>query len=167
MSKALSKVTKAVKDKREHKGDFVHPGSRDHKRLNRAAIREQRLRQTQAKRKNARDGEFNRLYFFQDAVKERQLPVFTELEIHELIASFIHRDDDERERLRKERRLGRPPTAKENLLKLRLEKEEGEYRTGFHIPDLSDAENAQRFTTWDGTHGSLPLIKFTRIEKKE
>ncbi|KAF8423775.1 translation machinery-associated protein 16 [Tirmania nivea] len=167
MSKALSKVTKAVKDKREHKGDFVHPGSRDHRRLNRAAVREQRLRQTRAERKNARDGEFNRLCFIQDAVKERQLPVFSELGIHELITSFIHRDDDERNRLRKERRPGRPPTAKEDLLRLRLEKEEGEYRMGFQIPDLSDAENVQKFIAWDGTHGSLSLIKFTRMVKKE
>ena len=52
-------------------------------------------------------------------------------------------------------------------MKIRLEKEEGEYRTGFHIPDLSDAQNIQRFTEWDGTHGSLPLIKFARIVRKE
>lgn len=84
-----------------------------------------------------------------------------------ILYSFIHRDDEERDRLKGARRPGRPPTAKENLLKLRLEKEDAEYRTGFHVPDLSDAENVVRFIAWDGTHGSLPLIKFTRITKVE
>lgn len=81
--------------------------------------------------------------------------------------SFIHRGDDERERLKKERRPGRPPSAKEDLLKMRFEREEGEYRSGFRIPDLSDPDNVQKFIAWDGAHGSLPLIRFTRILKRE
>ena len=49
------------------------------------------------------------------------------------------------------------------MLKMKLEKEEAEFRTGFRIPDFSDAENLAKFTAWDGTMGSLPLVNFVRI----
>ncbi|KAF8461139.1 translation machinery-associated protein 16 [Kalaharituber pfeilii] len=163
MPKALPKVSKQIKEKQDGKNGYVHPGSRDHRRLNWATHREDRIRKVHSEKRRIRNAKLSRVYFFQDYLKERQLPVLTEAQIKELIHSYVHRDDEERERLLKERRPGRPPSSKEDQLKMRFEKEDDEFRTGFWMPDLSDPDNVQKFVAWDGTHGSLPLVKFTRI----
>lgn len=80
---------------------------------------------------------------------------------------WVHRDDEELFEMRSERRPGRPPSTKEDLLKQRIDREIEEFKTGFYIPDLQNSENIERLRRWDGTVGSLAQVKFTRIPKED
>ncbi|KAI5793916.1 translation machinery-associated protein 16 [Peziza echinospora] len=164
MPKALSKVAKSVKAKRDGKGlAHVHPGSRDHKRLGKATIREERMQKLHSAQNKTKQAELARLYFFQDALKESQLTNLTEDDVRKMIHDYIHRDDEERAKVIAERRPGRPPSTKEDQYRFRFEREEEEFRSGFRIPDFLDPENLLKFVSWDGSLGALPLVKFTRV----
>jgi len=45
--------------------------------------------------------------------------------------SFVHQYDEEFNALKKERRAGRPPSTREDLLKIKIATDEKEYETGF------------------------------------
>lgn len=77
----------------------------------------------------------------------------------------MHRDDHELERFEKERRPGRPPTAKHLALKNRIEREMEEFKTGYKVPDLTKMENVEALKRWDGTNGSLAQVSFTWVAR--
>src|SRR5690606_20527970 len=83
-----------------------------------------------------------------------------------LLFRCIHRDDEELDELKAARR-GRPPSTKEDLLRMRVKQEEDEYKTGFKTPDLGDMANTQRLKNWDETLAGMNVIKFVRIRKDQ
>src|SRR5436305_14688753 len=99
-------------------------------------------------------------YFRNAATADANMTIMSLEAIQALIEKFIHRDDEELARLKKERRVGRPSSGKEDLLKQRQETEEREWETGFrefiqamapihshdwssnmHVADLHDLED--------------------------
>ena len=101
-----------------------------------------------------------------------------------ILSSYIDRDNDELGRLKSERRPGRPPSNREDLLKqryarspstphylgtdallARIATEQGEYSSGFWIPDLSDESNLEKLRVWNEEWSSLGQISFIRIHK--
>ena len=82
-----------------------------------------------------------------------------------MIDDFLGRDDEELATLQAERRAGRPPSTRETLLKQNQAMEQGEYASGFWVPDLQDVENLQQLKKWNGEWSGLPTLKFARISK--
>jgi translation machinery-associated protein 16 len=104
-----------------------------------------------------------RLQFIQSACEQKEPHTFSTDEIRSLVQRFIHRDEEEIGKLKKERRPGRPPSTAEQLLKQRQEKEKAEHKSGFWIPDLKDAKNVSELLTWNGEWVGLNKISFIRI----
>ncbi|TVY35646.1 Translation machinery-associated protein [Lachnellula subtilissima] len=77
--------------------------------------------------------------------------------------SFVHQYDEEFNALKKERRAGRPPSTREDLLKIKIAADEKEYETGFYLPDLTDADNTVFLERWDGDWSYLSTLKWVRI----
>jgi translation machinery-associated protein 16 len=84
-----------------------------------------------------------------------------------LLPRWVHRNDEELSRMQRERRPGRPSSTKEDQLKLKIDREMEEYRTGFYMPDLQDWTNIEWLQRWDGNVGGLAQIRFTRITKED
>jgi translation machinery-associated protein 16 len=86
-------------------------------------------------------------------------------DLQAMIEDFLGRDDEELANLKASRRAGRPPSTRETLLKQNQAVEQGEYASGFWVPDLEDPDILQRLKTWDGKWSSLATLKFARISK--
>lgn len=78
----------------------------------------------------------------------------------------IHRDQEEIVQLKSERRKGRPPTRREELLSQRTETEEKEFKTGFWLPDMGDADVLHALKHWNGIWAGLSSVKFIRITQE-
>jgi translation machinery-associated protein 16 len=78
----------------------------------------------------------------------------------------IHRDQEEIAQLKSERRKGRPPTRREELLLQRTETEEKEFKTGFWLPDMGDADVLHALKHWNGNWAGLSSVKFIRITQE-
>lgn len=75
----------------------------------------------------------------------------------------INRNVPEIERLQHERRKGRPPSKREEVLLQLTEAENKELKIGFWIPDLSDEGVVTRLSKWNGDWSSLSTMKFVRF----
>lgn len=82
-----------------------------------------------------------------------------------IIEDFINQNNEELEKLKSERRKGRPPTNRQNLLEEKLKHDLDVYKTGFKIPDISDKLTVERVRDWNGTTGATTVMKFIRISK--
>lgn len=82
-----------------------------------------------------------------------------------MIEDYLGRDDEEVAKLKAERRAGRPPATRQTLLEQHQATEQGEYASGFWVPDLEDGTNLLKLKEWDGTWANLATLKFARISK--
>lgn len=105
-----------------------------------------------------------RIKSFQSYTMEHDSPLSVS-DIQAMIEDFLGRDDEELATLKAERRSGRPPSTRETLLKQNQVTEQGEYASGFWVPDLEDIENLQVLKDWNGQWSSLSTLKFARIAK--
>ncbi len=83
-----------------------------------------------------------------------------------MIEDYLGRDDEELAKLKAERRPGRPPSTRQALLEQNQSIEQGEYASGFWVPDLEDSENLKKLKEWNGQWSNLATIKFARISKE-
>ncbi|KAI9824366.1 MAG: hypothetical protein M1819_000871 [Sarea resinae] len=162
MPKSLSKVQKHIVKKRGGKATSLHENSRDSQRLRRAGARDDKIAKVSASRAKSNRPHLRRIVFFQDAAEETTEP-FTLQGVQALIQRYIGRDDEELAKLKKERRPGRPSSAREDVLKLSIATEEREYETGYWVPDMEDADNVDDLKRWTGDWSALNTLKFVRI----
>jgi translation machinery-associated protein 16 len=178
--KNLSKVQKHIANKKGKKITSLHANSRDARALSRAAGREEKLSVKAAARGRTQlpfrkkplqplryqtpnlTLSVERIEFFQTFAKKSTEP-FTISELQDLITAYISRDAEELAEIQAERRPGRPPSKREELLKHRREQEDKEYKSGFWIPDLTDQENIDMLRLWQGQWNALSVVKFLRI----
>lgn len=101
----------------------------------------------------------------------------------------MHQYDEEYDSAKKSRRPGRPASAREDLLKMKVEALEKEYEHGFCalnpplrrgallrltlqlltelpvLPDLSKQENIDLLNRWEGAWAFLATLSWVRISK--
>lgn len=82
-----------------------------------------------------------------------------------MIEDYLGRDDEELAKLKADRRPGRPPMTRQTLLEQNQVVEQGEYASGFWVPDLEDLENLRKLKAWNGQWANLATLKFARISK--
>ncbi|KAI1398405.1 translation machinery-associated protein 16 [Hypoxylon fuscum] len=162
MPKTLERTRKAIAKK---KGpiESLHQYSRDSKRLHRAQVRDEKLEKIAASRKKSDKPYLERATFFQEAVKQNEGQPLEIDTIQELIKTFVHQHDEELSEMKKTRRAGRPASAKEDLLKLRIDRLQKEYQNGFLLPVLDNEENATLLHRWEGSWSYLTTLKWARI----
>jgi translation machinery-associated protein 16 len=70
---------------------------------------------------------------------------------------YIRQNEEELAEIKKQRRAGRPPTAREELLKFQMAQLETEYQEqGFYVPDITNPTNVALLARWDGS--SWPFL---------
>ncbi|KAI9745960.1 MAG: hypothetical protein M1818_000641 [Claussenomyces sp. TS43310] len=182
MPKGLEKTRKKITKK---KGNItaLHENSRDSQRLRRAAMRDDKLQRVGAARRKVDQPQIMRTAFFQECARKNENLPLELVQIQKLIEFFVNQNDEEYDNLKKQRRPGRPPTTREDLLKMKIAADKKEFEHGFcqdpflqHLPsqpltsatvlpDLSDADNTKLLDRWDGTWSYLPTLKWVRISK--
>lgn len=181
VSNRLAKVQKHIA-KKKGRNASLHENSRDTRRLQSASARDGKLNRLAAGREKQNkpycntcqrlSGELTdvnvcavlRVKTFQSYTVEHEAPCAIP-EIQGLIEDYLGRDDEELAKLKTERRSGRPPSNRETLLKQNQEAEQGEYASGFWVPDLEDMENLKKLKDWNGQWANLNILKFIRITK--
>ncbi|KAI1385730.1 uncharacterized protein F4822DRAFT_352391 [Hypoxylon trugodes] len=162
MPKSFERTRKAIAKK---KGpiDSLHQYSRDSKRLHRAQVRDEKLEKIAASRKKNDKPYLERATFFQEALRQNEGKPLQQDVIQELIKTFVYQFDEELNEVKKARRPGRPASAKEDLLKVKIDKLEKEYQNGFLLPVLDTEENAALFNRWEGSWSYLTTVHWARI----
>jgi translation machinery-associated protein 16 len=106
-----------------------------------------------------------RIKSFQSYTTEHESPLSV-AEIQAMIEDYLGRDDEDLAKLKAERRAGRPPATRQTLLELQRNTEQGEYASGFWVPDLEDVDNLRKLKEWNGQWAQLAILKFARITKE-
>jgi len=106
-----------------------------------------------------------RIKSFQSYTTEHDSPLSIS-EIRAMIEDYLGRDDEELLKLKAERRPGRPASTRQTLLEQNQATEQGEYASGFWVPDLEDVENLKKLKEWSGQWAGLATLKFARISQE-
>ncbi|KAI4241612.1 MAG: hypothetical protein L6R40_004444 [Gallowayella cf. fulva] len=163
MPKDLAKVQKKI-HKKKGAVSSLHENSRDAKRLRRAGARSDKLEKLASARGKALQPYLQRISFFQSAAQEASGP-FTLESMQALIEIYLDRDSTELSTVQNERRAGRPPSTKEDLLKQRIQAEANEYNSGYWMPDMEDVDTLKKLQDWNEQWTSLGTMKHVRIAK--
>ncbi|KAI0165187.1 translation machinery-associated protein 16 [Hypoxylon sp. FL1284] len=162
MPKTLERTRKAIAKK---KGpiESLHQYSRDSKRLHRAQVRDEKLDKIAASRKKSDRPYLERATFFQEALTQNGGRPLQMDVIQELIQTFVHQHDEEMNEMKKTRRPGRPASAKEDLLRVKIDKLQKEYQSGFLLPVLDTEEDAALLCRFEGSWSYLTALKWVRV----
>ncbi|PVH92966.1 hypothetical protein DM02DRAFT_542511 [Periconia macrospinosa] len=165
VSNRLGKVQKHVAKKKGKNVASLHENSRDTKRIQSAALRDQKLNRVTALREKQNKSYILRIKSFQSYTAEHTtaLPLAT---IQSMIEDYLGRDDDLLASLQSERRAGRPPSTRETQLQQQRATEQAEYASGFWVPDLENEETLKKLKDWDGRWSGLATMGFVRISKE-
>ncbi|KAH6900213.1 hypothetical protein B0T10DRAFT_19042 [Thelonectria olida] len=186
----LHKTRKQIAKKRGGVINALHEKSRDSLRLHKAGVRDQRIEKLAASRTKKERPLIDRVKFFQQALRVKGVQdanTAPELDVvQSMIHSFVHQHDEEYDAVKKTRRAGRPASAKEDLLKVKISNLETEYKQGFctchldHIgiafrslsnfilvlPDVLTSENANALLLWEGSWSYLPQLKWVKVNSE-
>ncbi|PGH16578.1 hypothetical protein AJ79_01684 [Helicocarpus griseus UAMH5409] len=163
MPRNLNKVQKQISKKRG-KVDALHENSRDSKRLRRAGVREDKLTRAAAVTMRGRQIFIDRVQFFQENIADPPVR-FSDEDVVQLITRFIARNQPELDELHKERRPGRPPVKREEVLREKMDAENKEFESGFWLPDMTDEENLRKLAAWNGEWSSMSTLRFVRVSR--
>ncbi|KAF1811316.1 hypothetical protein P152DRAFT_399783 [Eremomyces bilateralis CBS 781.70] len=159
--KSLNKVQKQIA-KKKGASTALHEKSRDYRRLQRASAREEKVHKLVASRDKQNDSFLSRVAFFHGEAKLANRPQSIS-EMQDMIARYIERSANELASVKSERRPGRPPSIREHQLRMRIDQEQREYRSGFWMPDLEDPKNLEALLEWHGEWAGLAPMNFVRI----
>ncbi|KJZ77156.1 hypothetical protein HIM_03477 [Hirsutella minnesotensis 3608] len=163
MAGSLNKTRKQIAKKRGGEVNALHEKSRDSLRLHKAGVRDQRLEKLAAARSKKEQPIADRVAHFQQGLDRRDNQPLDVGAIQELIHNFIHQYDEELGELKKARRPGRPASAREDLLRIKVTALETEYRNGFAIPDVMSEENAKLVADWEGSWSKLAALPWIKV----
>ncbi|KAH6623509.1 translation machinery-associated protein 16 [Chaetomium tenue] len=163
MAKTLEKTRKQIAKKRNGNIDALHGKSRDSKRLHRAQVRDERLEKIAETRRKKDKPLLARAAFFQNAVQENGNEPLALEAVQTKINEFVHQYDEEYEEVKKTRRAGRPASAKEDLLKMKISALEKEHRDGFYLPDLTVEANVQLLSRFEGSWSYLTSLSWVKV----
>ncbi|KAF2641250.1 hypothetical protein P280DRAFT_506852, partial [Massarina eburnea CBS 473.64] len=159
----LGKVQKHIA-KKKGKNASLHEYSRDNRRLQTAAHRDDKLNRISVLREKQNRTYLLRIKSFQSYTAEHT-SALSIADIQAMIEDYLGRDDEELATLQSARRAGRPPSTRETLLKQNQAVEQGEYASGFWVPDLEDVENLEQLKAWKGNWSALQGLHFARIAR--
>ncbi|OLN96166.1 Translation machinery-associated protein 16 [Colletotrichum chlorophyti] len=163
MPTTLQKARKHIAKKRNGHDLALHEFSRDSKRLHKASVRDQKLGKLAASRNKKEQVMLDRAAFFQKALQEKGSVALELATVQEIIHQYVHQHDEEYSEAKKARRPGRPASAKEDMLKMKIAALEEEYRVGFYLPDLTTEANVRLLDRWEGQWAYLTSVSWVKI----
>jgi translation machinery-associated protein 16 len=102
---------------------------------------------------------------FHESVQESGGKAIEVSAVQDLINSYVHQFDEELNEVKKTRRAGRPASAREDLLRIKVETLEKEYQLGFSLPDITTDESAAALLRWEGSWSYLSTLSWIKINK--
>ncbi|KAL5354043.1 translation machinery-associated protein 16 [Pseudogymnoascus australis] len=180
MAKGLMKTRKKI-NKKGSDIHALHENSRDSMRLRRASNRDEKLKRVGTAKRKDNQPLIVRAAYFQEAVRRNGGKELTMEQITPLIEEYVHQNDEEFSEVKSQRRAGRPASTREDVLRIKIAKDEKEWENGFcqyiscacgsvantmtDLPDLTIPDNAVYLDRWDGTWSYLPTLKWVTIAK--
>lgn len=67
--------------------------------------------------------------------------------------------------MRAERRKGRPPSKREEVLSQNIDTEAKEFASGFWVPDMRGQDNLRKLKAWNKEWSAMSNIAFVRVSK--
>ncbi|KAM0793790.1 hypothetical protein ACM66B_001207 [Microbotryomycetes sp. NB124-2] len=137
----------------------LHPNSRRAKQLQRVELRAHKLQVQGKVHRSSEVKKVDRLLYFVHALPEEQEKLSLD-ELHQTVVDYINRDDAERDELEQQRRQRsnwrktEGKSKRETEIDKQKEQELLEYKTGFVVPDLTNAENVFICRQWIKPIGS-------------
>ncbi|KAJ3481658.1 hypothetical protein NLG97_g7767 [Lecanicillium saksenae] len=165
MPTSLHKTRKAISKKRGGEVNALHAKSRDSKRLRMAHARDIRLDKLASARSKKEEPIVDRIEYFHNQLKEKDVTSLELSEVQNLIHNFVHQHDEELDEVKKARRPGRPASTREDLLKRKIDTLEEEWEKGFLIPNIFDEENGQKLLGYEGSWAYLATIAWSKVSK--
>ncbi|ATY58381.1 translation machinery-associated protein, putative [Cordyceps militaris CM01] len=165
MPTSLHKTRKIISKKRGGEVTALHAKSRDSKRLRMAHARDLRLEKLANVRSKKEEPIVDRIQYFQNHLKERDVFQLELSEVQTLIYNFVHQYDEEFNEVKKARRPGRAATAREDLLKRKIDALEEEYEKGFLIPDVFDEDQGKKLFGYEGSWAYIATISWSKVSK--
>lgn len=163
MVSTLDKTRKQISKKRNGVINSLHEKSRDSLRLHKASVRDQRLDKLAIARSKKEQPIVDRVAYFKEAVEDKGgEPLMLET-VQELVQLFIQKYDQEYVALKKSRRPGRPPSAREDILKIKIAALQVEYTQGFSLPDVMSASSVEILNGWEGSWSQLTTIPWIKV----
>ncbi|KAL2015808.1 hypothetical protein VTK56DRAFT_4724 [Thermocarpiscus australiensis] len=163
MARTLEKTRKQIAKKRNGAIDALHSKSRDSKRLHRAQVRDDRLEKIAEARRKKDQPLLARAAFFQEFIREHGNKPLELEAIQSKVKEFVHQHDEEYQEAKKARRPGRPPSTREDVLRMKIAALEKEYRDGFYMPDLTTQQNVELLSRWEGSWSYLTNLAWVKI----
>ncbi|KAJ6441222.1 translation machinery-associated protein [Purpureocillium lavendulum] len=164
MPSSLSKTRKQIAKKRSGEVNALHEKSRDSLRLHKAGVRDLRLQKLAEARSKKEQPIVDRVAYFQERLQEKDGKAVDVATAQDFVKGFISQYDEEYDSLKKARRPGRPGSAREDLLKMKIAALRTEFKNGFVIPDIIKDDNVKLLAEWEGSWArltSLPWIKIS------
>ncbi|KAM4064604.1 translation machinery-associated protein 16 domain-containing protein [Hirsutella rhossiliensis] len=165
MPSSLHKTRKHIAKKRNGEVNALHEKSRDSQRLHKAGVRDQRLEKLAAARSKQERPIVDRVVFVQENLTETGNSPLDLAAVQSLIHAFIHQHDEEYATLKKARRSGRPPSTREDLLKMKIAALDIEYQKGFALPDVMTEENVKLLEDWEGSWSKLTTLTWIKVSR--
>ncbi|KAI5951553.1 TMA16 [Candida jiufengensis] len=157
----LNKVTKNL----SKSTGSIHIKGRKFKQLNRATVRDKKLKKQKLESIEKKSNELLIVTFIQNQIQNDDNETYSLDEIKNFIEDFINIDREKLAEESKNHRKGRPISTKQKLLTEKLKHAEHLFETGYKVPDLGDAETVTRLRSWNGTTGATTGFKFIHITK--
>ncbi|KAL2210881.1 hypothetical protein CC79DRAFT_544329 [Sarocladium strictum] len=182
MANTLAKTRKQIAKKRGTNNLVLHEKSRNTLRLHKAHVRDQKLGKLAASRNKKEQPIADRATYFQVNIKENGAEPADIATVQELIEGCVCRQtsvcrriltchryiafaEEEFAEAKKERRPGRPASAKEDLMKLRLATLQKEHEQGFSLPDVTTTTGVAALMLWEGEWSYLSNIPWVKVNK--
>ncbi|KAL3951894.1 hypothetical protein ACCO45_013611 [Purpureocillium lilacinum] len=166
MPSSLSKTRKQIAKKRNGEVNALHQKSRDSQRLHKAGVRDLRLQKLAEARGKREQPIVDRVAFFQEKLKEKDDKAVDVATAQEFVEEFIGQYDEEYDSLEKARRPGRPGSAREDLLKMKIAALRTEFKNGFVIPDIIKEENVKLLAEWEGSWARLTTLPWIKVSSE-
>ena len=152
------------KSAKDVQGERIHPYSRKATQLHRSDLRNARVKKTKAESGKLQNSRVDRFMWFKDAC-DGDLHFNLE-KVRCFIEQYIARNDDELAAMLDDRvKRSRPPSSRELLLQGLKARDQAEYGTGFHMPDLTDPVNVEKLVNWGGDHNNIQQFKTVHVVK--
>ncbi|KAH8174720.1 translation machinery-associated protein 16 domain-containing protein [Sarocladium implicatum] len=165
MVNTLGKTRKQIAKKRGTNNLVLHEKSRNTLRLHKAHVRDQKLEKLASARSKKEQPIADRVAYFQVNVKENGGEPLDIAAVQELIEGYITFTEEEHAEAKKERRPGRPASAKEDMLKMRLDTLKKEHQQGFSLPDVTTSEGISSLLLWEGNWSYLSNLPWVKVTK--
>ncbi|KAI8895727.1 translation machinery-associated protein 16 [Globomyces pollinis-pini] len=143
----------------------AHPYSRKATQMKRVLMREDSTAHKEQLRNEPKQRAVDKLLWFKNASEEFETVTIDDL--HDLVLSYIERNDPEILELKAKLRKGRPRPNRLDNLEMLKSTELGNYKIGFEVPNLTNPDVFKSMKKWEGDYNAIDTLTTIRIKQSD